>query len=226
MVIVKKLIIGEKDNAATVGQNIAQEIDNNEEDALKLSDIPTTVRESNATTTVQTGVKRPLSSSSSVSTVSSSDLHSKEEPTFTEVKEKVVKKSKNDVKNPIGYDEQLKPATEYFDKSEKKLPSSYEDFVKFVESTQKKSPREIAELARNYCDDFDALDDLLTNTYKYVSSRTIRSRLTRIKNSLSSSDNNTQEAYTDTESNAEEFAVDELADQNKFSLLINDGADQ
>ncbi|KAJ8666495.1 hypothetical protein QAD02_008157 [Eretmocerus hayati] len=107
---------------------------------------------------VQTGVKRPLPSSGA-SSISSSDSNLKgDELSSTGVKGEVSKESKNDSRSSkVGYDKQLEPARDYFNENRKTLPSSYDDFVKFVRSTQPKSTAEISELARSYCADFEAL---------------------------------------------------------------------
>ncbi|KAJ8667109.1 hypothetical protein QAD02_008771 [Eretmocerus hayati] len=179
------------------------------------------------TVTLQTGVKRPLSSSGA-STVSSTDLHPSDEAPFVEVKGKVTKKSKNDTSSSSSsIAEQLEPAHEYINANADSLPMSYDSFLEFLESTQTKSKAEIIELARLKCDNFEILESMLTNTYKFINSRTLRARLTRIKKSLSPTiDNNTFDVNTDTESNAEDVAIDELADHNRFALMVNDGANE
>ncbi|KAJ8676814.1 hypothetical protein QAD02_012601 [Eretmocerus hayati] len=183
-------------------------------------------RTNSSAITLQTGVKRPLSTCSA-STVSNNDLSPNEETPFTEVKSKPIKKSKNETADsPVDLDVQLRPAKEYIDSNEKTLPMSYEKLMEFLESTKKKSTNEIAVLAKHYCNDFEALSAMLTNTYKHVSGRTIRSRLTRDKNSLSPPDGKTQDGGTDTESTTGDLTLVELADHNQFSLINNDGANE
>ncbi|KAJ8673519.1 hypothetical protein QAD02_011332 [Eretmocerus hayati] len=183
--------------------------------------------------TLQTGVKRPLSSSGA-STVSSIEQPRCDELPFTEVKKRT-KKSKNEpISSPSTIVKQLEPAKDYIDSNSNILPMSYNKLLEFLESTQKKSKPDIAQLARVCCDDLDSLDNMLTNVYKFVSSRTLRSRLTRIKKSFSapddSLDNNnaqdefSQDVFTDNESNTEDIAIEELPDHSHISPIINDGA--
>ncbi|KAJ8674166.1 hypothetical protein QAD02_005428 [Eretmocerus hayati] len=160
---------------------------------------------------------------------------SNEEAPFTLVKGKSTKKSKNETTiDSSNLNEQLKDAKEYIDSSAKTLPLSYEKLLEFLEATKKKSTTEIANLARLYCNDFEALSVMLTDTYKYVSGRTIRARLTRVKNSLLSpvidnntqDDNNSQGVCTDTESITDDPTLDEHADRNQYSLINKDGCDE
>ncbi|KAJ8677409.1 hypothetical protein QAD02_013196 [Eretmocerus hayati] len=117
----------------------------------------------------------------------------------------------------------LEPTREYVDTNKTTLPMSYTKVLEFLESTQGKSRSEITQLARITWNDLESLDDMFTNIYKHVSSRTLRSRLTRIKKCLSPPDNETGDKQTDTESLAEEMTTDDRYEDDFISPASKNG---
>ncbi|KAJ8671906.1 hypothetical protein QAD02_003165 [Eretmocerus hayati] len=168
---------------------------------------------------MQTGVKRPSPSSRSFD-VSSIDVLTKDEDElpFQVVKKKTNKKSKISTgSTPKTMGQQLEPAKEFVNINESKLPMSYKKVLEFLQSTQGKSRSEITQLARISCDDLGSLDDMLSDIYKHGSSRTLRSRLTRVKKCLCPSNSRTEDKHSDVGSLAEGMTTDDQLNDEDFN---------
>ncbi|KAJ8665316.1 hypothetical protein QAD02_010924 [Eretmocerus hayati] len=76
----------------------------------------------------------------------------------------------------------MKPTEKFFDENSEKYPLSFADFKTFLKDCYGQS--NLIPIARGYSTDIENLIKQLRDTYPHVDSRKMKSRITKVKNSL------------------------------------------
>ena len=139
-------------------------------------------------------LKRLRSPTASSSSSSTSPL-----PNINDGKESFIKpslkKKKEKIEKPSNYSNHLLPAKEFVECKENNFPLSFDDLVAFLENTRGKT--NITDIAKLFTTDLMQLSDMLTGIYNHLTNRSIKSKITRIRNVLS---NNTLQYQFDSDS--------------------------
>lgn len=139
------------------------------------------------------GTKRPLSSSASASTTNEFAIAVNKAEGELKNK-KIIKKAKKSVGKseecsaiPSISDitEKLEPAREHLLLNAQKYPLDFENISQFLSATHGKS--DIIGVAQKYTADIPSLLNMLTEIYSFLQDRSIKSRITRIKNRIQDS---------------------------------------
>lgn len=141
--------------------------------------------------------KRALSTSASSATTTENITKTKTGNNL-EIKQSAKKIKENpSVQKTTNYSSQLEPAKEFLECNMSKYPLDFDKLVAFLESTRGKS--NIIEIANMFTSDLETLKDMLTDIYKYLTNRSIKYKITRIRNQLNSDASLSQsesESYT------------------------------